>query len=105
MLSPGYCHGLKQPVHGNKKVTIIKYYYLKNTEAYKKLKLFCNNHVNIAKKRYYKKQFEKYQDCSKKQWQIIYGLLGRNRKTEQLRLKDSDGSILSSEVTVAERFL
>ena len=73
--------------------------------AYDKMNKFCNKHIDIAKARYYKKQFEKYQDSSKKQWQIINGLLNRKKKTaEHMRLKDTDGTILSTDKAVAERF-
>ena len=76
-----------------------------NIAAYDKMKLFCSKHVNLAKERYYKKQFEKYQDCSKKQWEIINGLLNRKRRgSDQVRLKDTDGTILSTNSAVAEKF-
>ncbi|KAL5255482.1 hypothetical protein ACHWQZ_G010902 [Mnemiopsis leidyi] len=52
-----------------------------------------------------RKLFVKYQDCSKKQWQIINGLLNRSKKSaDHIRLKDTDGSIISSEKAVADRF-
>ena len=76
-----------------------------NVAAYDKLKKFCDKHVNRAKNQYYKKQFEKHQDNSKKQWKIINGLLNRNRKgTDRIRLKDTDGTILSTDQAVAEKF-
>ena len=78
---------------------------IENKVKYKKLDKFCRKHVDLAKNRYYKKQFDMYQDNSKKQWRIINGLLNRNTKcTEQIRLKDSDGTILSSDQAVAEKF-
>ena len=36
-----------------------------NIATYDRLKKFCEKHVERAKKKYYKKEFEKYQDCSK----------------------------------------
>ena len=76
-----------------------------NIAAYVKLKKFCEKHVNIAKSKYYKNQLEKYKDSSKKQWQIINGLLNRKRKgTDRIRLRDTDGTILSTDEAVAEKF-
>ena len=88
-------------------------YYLKvkhlseqTCAAYDKMNKFCNKHIDIAKTHYYKKQFDKHQDNSKKQWQIINGQLNRNKKkTEHMRLKDTDGTILSTDKAVAvQRF-
>ena len=77
----------------------------KNCQTYDKMKKFCEKHVSLAKENYYKKLFVKHQDCSKKQWQIINGLLNRGKKTaDHIRLKDTDGSIVSSEKAVADRF-
>ena len=46
-----------------------------------------------------------HRDRAKKQWNIINGLLNRTKKrSESIRLKDSDGTILSSDETVSERF-
>lgn len=69
------------------------------------MKKFCEKQLTLAKEKYYKKLFEKYQDCAKKQWQVINGLLNRGKKTSnRIRLKDSDGGIVSSDLAVAERF-
>ncbi|KAL5271628.1 hypothetical protein ACHWQZ_G002041 [Mnemiopsis leidyi] len=77
----------------------------KNCKAYKKMKKFCDKHVTLAKEKHYKKLFVKYHDCSKKQWQIINGLLNRSKKSaDHIRLKDTDGSIISSKKAVADRF-
>ena len=66
---------------------------------------FCKKHVDLAKERYYKKQFDKFKDSSKKMWKIINGLLNRNRRrNEQMRLKDADGTLLSTDTAVAEKF-
>ena len=51
-----------------------------NRIKYKKLKLFCEKHVKIAKERYHKSYFEKHKNNSRKQWQMISTLLGRKRK-------------------------
>ena len=78
---------------------------LENIAAYERHEKFCKKHVDNAKKRYYKKQFEKFKDSSKKQWTIINGLLNRGRKQgSAFRLRDPDGSILSTDSAVAERF-
>ena len=77
----------------------------KNCDAYEKMKKFCEKHVTLAKAKYYKNLFVKYQDCSKKQWKVINGLLNRERKaSDHIRLKDRDGTIISSDKAVAERF-
>ena len=76
-----------------------------NCDAYDKMKKFCHKHVYLAKEKYYKKMFDKYQNCSKSQWKIINGLLNRNRKKfGHTRLKDDDGTIISSDLAVAEKF-
>ena len=68
------------------------------------MKKFCHKHVYLAKEKYYKKMFDKYQNCSKSQWKIINGLLNRNRKKfGHTRLKDDDGTIISSDLAVAEK--
>ncbi|KAL5253023.1 hypothetical protein ACHWQZ_G015697 [Mnemiopsis leidyi] len=77
----------------------------KNCLIYDKMKKFCEKHVNLAKEKHYKKLFVKYQDCSKKQWQVINSLLNRSKKTtDRIRLKDAEGSIISSDKAVADRF-
>ena len=88
-----------------------KMYHLKitspseeNCVRYEKLFKFCDKHIDKAKKRYYHKQFEKYHDCSRKQWKIINKLLGREKKSEQIKLKDTDGTILNSDAAVTEKF-
>ena len=76
-----------------------------NIAAHKKLDKFCNKHINKAKSVYYKKFFDDHRDNSKKQWQLINGLL--NRKSEyrdNIRLKDEHGNLLSTEPDVAARF-
>ena len=76
-----------------------------NIATYGRLKKFCEKHIERAKKKYYKKEFEKYQDCSKKQWQIINNLLNRKtRRSEQFRLKEDDGTILSTDEAIAGKF-
>ena len=76
-----------------------------NIDAYKKMNKFCEKHKNKAKSKYYKKQFEKYKDCSKRQWTIINDLL--NRKTKNLspiKVKDKNGNLLNSNNDVANEF-
>ena len=59
----------------------------------------------MAKDKFYKKQFDKYSNCSKKQWQIINKLLNRKlRPSSSMKLKDSNGNYLSTGVDVAEKF-
>ena len=66
---------------------------------------FCAKHVNIAKEKYYKKYFERYSNCSRKQWQMINKLLNRKGKTSNsTKLKDYNGNIISTSLDVAEKF-
>ncbi|KAL5267870.1 hypothetical protein ACHWQZ_G004797 [Mnemiopsis leidyi] len=76
-----------------------------NIAAYERHEKFCKKHTDAAKKRYYKKQFEKFKDSTKKQWTIINGLLNRGKKlTGTYRLRDSGGSFVSTDSAVAEKF-
>ena len=51
---------------------------------------------NKAKSKYYKKQFEKYKDCSKRQWTIINDLLKRKTKNHYtIKVKEKKGNLLS----------
>ncbi len=76
-----------------------------NISAYKKMNKFCEKHVNKAKDKYYKNYFDKYSNCSKKQWQIINKLLNRKvNASGTIKLKDSDGNIMSTNTDVAEKF-
>ena len=76
-----------------------------NVASYNRLKKFCEKHVEKAKNQYFKKQFEKYSDSSKKQWRLINGLLNRSKKgDDRIRLKGADGKIVDNDQAVAERF-
>ena len=77
-----------------------------NTAAYTKMVKFCDKHVNIAKQRYYKKQFDMHRDNAKNQWKIINGLLNRNKckHSENFQLKEPDGTTLSTDAAVSEKF-
>ena len=77
-----------------------------NISAYKKMEKFCDKHVNIAKQRYYKKQFDQHQNSAKNQWKIINGLLNRTKckHSENFQLKDPDGTTLSTDAAVSEKF-
>ncbi len=74
--------------------------------AYKKMKQFCEKHVDLAKSKYYKKYFDQHKENSKKQWQMINSLLNRTKshKNSTIKLKDSDGNGVSSNSKVAEMF-
>ena len=76
------------------------------SETYKKMKNFCEKHVDLAKSKYYKKYFDQHKDNSKKQWQMINSLLNRNntRKNNIIKLNGRDGNIVSSHSQVAELF-
>ena len=75
------------------------------TIKYKKLNKFCRKHTNLAKQKYYKKYFEQHKSNSIKQWQMINQLLNRGKqKRDPIRLKDPEGSISSTPLSVAEKF-
>ena len=76
-----------------------------NLHTYKKMKEFCEKHVNLAKDKYYKKYFDQYKNNSKKQWQMINNLLNRkSKRAGTIKLKDSQGNILSTNKDVSEKF-
>ena len=69
------------------------------------MNLFCEKHIARAKNKYYKKYFNEYKDNSRKQWQMINGLLNRNkRKISVTKLFDSDGRIINSPELITEKF-
>ena len=72
---------------------------------YDKLDKFCRKHVDLAKQKYYTSFFNKYSDCSKKQWQLINGLMNRSKvKRAQIKLKDQNGNLVNNPKSVAEHF-
>ena len=76
-----------------------------NKAKYEKLKLFCEKHVDIAKIKYRKAYFERYQQDSKKQWQMINSLLGRKKKfTDINKLTNSDGTTDSTPDSISNSF-
>ena len=78
---------------------------VENIATYKKMNEFCEKHKKIAQEKYYKKYFDQYKDNSKKQWQMINNVLGRKvYHKEAIKLKDDEGSLISSSSHVAEKF-
>ena len=76
-----------------------------NKLKYDKLNAFCKKHVDSAKTKYYKSQFEKYKNDSRKQWQIINGLLNRKNKNSNISsLRDSSGRTINTPSDMAESF-
>ena len=72
---------------------------------YDKLDKFCRKHVDLAKQKYYTNFFNKYSDCSKKQWQMINGLMNRSKaKRAKIKLKDHNGNLVNNPKSVAENF-
>lgn len=72
---------------------------------YEKLKSFCAKHCDKARSTYMKARFEEHKNNSKKQWEIINGLLNRNRKRGGVeKLLDSSGTILTDPKAVSSRF-
>ena len=69
------------------------------------MKTFCNKHTKKAKNKYYNKFFTEYNDNSRKQWQMINGLLNRKKKRVNIRkLIDHDGNIANTPTAIAENF-
>ena len=77
-----------------------------NKAKYDKLNEICAKHVDIAKAKYHKSYFEKYKDNSRKQWQMINGLLNRNKKGNSHinKLDDKDGTTKTKSDEIAEHF-
>ena len=50
-----------------------------NKTKYDKMCKFCEKHIAIAKKKYYKKYFDEHVDNSRKKWQMINKLLNRKK--------------------------
>ena len=76
-----------------------------NKAEYDKLKLFCEKHVDLAKTKYRKAYFDKYQFDSRKQWQMMNSLLGRKKKTSDInKLVNSDGTTVNSPSSIADSF-
>ena len=77
-----------------------------NKTKYEKLNEFCAKHVDIAKEKYHKAYFEKHKQSSRKQWQMINGLLNRNKKGS-LRINnlvDSEGTTITKSDEISESF-
>ena len=77
-----------------------------NKSSYEKLNDFCAKHVDIAKAKYHKSYFEKYKDNSRKQWQMINGLLNRNKRgrSKIRKLIDINGTTKTKSDEIAESF-
>ena len=66
---------------------------------------FCKKHIDSAKEKYYKSQFEKYKNDSRKQWQVINGLLNRNNKNSNIsNLRDNTWRTINTPSDMAESF-
>ena len=66
---------------------------------------FVRKHVALAKQTYYTNFFNKYSDCSKKQWLMINNLMGRSKtRNSKITLKDSNGNTTKDPAAVAEKF-
>ena len=76
-----------------------------NKITYDKMDKFVKKHVALAKQKYYTNFFNRYFDCSKKQWQMINNLMGRSKaKNSKITLKDSNGKSTKDPKAVAEKF-
>ena len=85
--------------------TFVKTPSPENKAKYEKLNLFCEKHVEIAKTKYRKTYFNKFQHDSRKQWQMINSLLGRKKKNSNLhKLTNCDGTTANSPSDIADTF-
>ena len=77
-----------------------------NKARYDKKNEFCAKHIGIAKIKYHKSYFEKYKDNSRKQWQMINGLLNRNKKGNSMinKLLDNKGNSITNSQQISENF-
>ena len=76
-----------------------------NKTTYSKLKNFCKKHVNLAKKKYYKKFFDEHKENSKKQWEMINSLLNRkSKKSTNIKLHNESGDVFNTPKDVATEF-
>ena len=76
-----------------------------NKTRYDKMNEFCSKHVDLAKSKYYRKYLDDFKDNSKKQWQLINGLLGRNSKNKSIqKIIDKQGNIINTAGDIAEKF-
>ena len=76
-----------------------------NKAEYDKLNSFCEKHIILAKAKYRKSYFEKYQHDSRKQWQMINNLLNRKSNTTSItKLVDENGKIENNPNSIAESF-
>ena len=76
-----------------------------NKAKYEKLNSFCEKHVDLAKTKYRKAYFDRYQQDSRKQWQMINSLLGRKKKNIDIhKLTNCDGTIANGPASIADSF-
>ena len=77
-----------------------------NKARYDKKNEFCAKHIGIAKSKYHKSYFEKYKDNSRKQWQMINGLLNRNKIGHSMinKLLDNKGNSKTNSQQISENF-
>ena len=74
-----------------------------NKAIYDKSNKFCDKHIDIAKAKYHKAYLEKYKNNSRKQWQMINGLLNRNKATNQItKIQDDEGKLLDRPSEISE---
>ena len=78
---------------------------ISNKIKYQKMKKFVNKHITKAKNKFYTSYFHKYNSNSRKQWQMINGLLNRSKHQQNaIKLKDSMGCVIKGPTKVAENF-
>ena len=76
-----------------------------NKAIYDKMNKFCDKHIDLAKAKYRKAYLEKYKNNSRKQWQMINGLLNRNKNTNNItKIIDDDGKSLGKPSEISETF-
>ena len=78
---------------------------ISNKMKYQKMKNFVNKHITKAKNKFYTSYFDKYNSNSRKQWQMINGLLNRSKHHQKtIKLRDSEGCMIKGPTKVAENF-
>ena len=76
-----------------------------NKNKYDKMCKFCEKHIAIAKKKYYKKYFDEHVDNSRKKWQMINKLLNRKKGKVQInKLVDSSGKTITKPEEISDKF-
>ena len=75
-----------------------------NKIKYKKMKKFVDAHVKRSKKEYYSNYFKQYSRDSRKQWQMINGLINRRKSKIKITKLIKSDTVISSKTKIADEF-